>query len=226
MESSSPSIFRSWINVLTQPGEEVFIQEGRNPNATLSTALMWMLVAGLVIAIVQILGIAIVGSTQLSAVMEQLDSFDMPPQQQAQFASALDFFFSPTGLIMIFVLTVVLTIVIFLLGVGLTHIVSKIFGGQGTFGRTAYLQSLFVAPLGILLALFGMIPFIGICLSLIVIIYNAILWFFSTKAEHNLTMGKTVGVTIVTSIAMFSVFVCVSIAAGTVVAGMTGAMPQ
>lgn len=225
-EPKSDSIFRSWMNVLTKPGEESFIEEGKSPTATLSTALMWVLVAGLVSAIMQTLATALLGASQVSNIGQQLDAAGVPPEVLEMIVPAIEFFLSPAGLITSFVMTIIFTLVSFLLGAGLTHLISRMFGGNGTFGRTAYLQSLFVVPVGIVSSLLGIVPGVGGCLGFILAIYNVVLWFFSTKAEHSLTTGKTIGVAIVAGIAFLLFFGCIGGVIGTAFAGMAGPLPQ
>ena len=45
------SIFQTWVNVLTKPGEEVFAAEREKDSATLKTALVWMILASVIAAL-------------------------------------------------------------------------------------------------------------------------------------------------------------------------------
>jgi len=154
--------------------------------------------------------------------MPMLEQMDMPPEQRAIFDQILQTRTSPTGLIMSFVQSLLMIPLVFLLGAGLTHLISKMFGGQGTFGNTAYLQSLFMVPINLIAA----IPFIGGCIGFILYIYSIALWFFSTKAEQKLTTGKTIGVAIVAGIAFLAIFACIGGVFGAAFAGMSGMAPQ
>ena len=41
-------MFRTWLNVLTKPGEEVFEEENSKPQATLGTALIMIVIAAVI----------------------------------------------------------------------------------------------------------------------------------------------------------------------------------
>ena len=45
------SIFQTWLNVLTKPGEEVFAAEREKDSATLKTALVWIILASVIAAL-------------------------------------------------------------------------------------------------------------------------------------------------------------------------------
>lgn len=227
LESKSPSIFRSWLNVLTQPGEEIFEEERHRVSATTSTALKWVAVSALVSAIIGTLSTALMGASSLSGMMEQFQSAGLPPEQVAMIESVMQFFLSPAGIVSSFIASLVFSILGFLLGVGLTHLISKMFGGQGTFGRTAYLQSLFMVPIRLVSAPLSLVPLAGQCLNAILSIYSIVLWFFSTKTEQRLTTGKTIGVAIVAGIAFLAFFACIGVLLSTVLfARFDGPIPQ
>lgn len=225
MESSSPSIFRSWINVLTQPGEEVFAQERKGPNATLSTALIWVVISAIVAAIFGVLS-TMVGMSAMSGMLPMLESLDLPPEQRAMFEMFLQQSTGPAALITSFMSSLILTPIMFLAGAGFTHLVSKMFGGQGTFGGTAYLQSLFVVPINIVTALLSLVPVAGGCIGFILGLYGVVLWFFSTKTEHGLTTGKTIGVALVAGFILAVFLACIGTVMASVMAGAMGVMPQ
>ena len=68
------SIFQTWVNVLTKPGEEVFAAERENASATLKTALVWMILASVIAALLGTLQAQIFSSPLggISQIMEML----------------------------------------------------------------------------------------------------------------------------------------------------------
>ena len=48
------AIFQTWVKVLTQPNEQTFESEKASPNATLQTALIWVVGAAVVTALLWI----------------------------------------------------------------------------------------------------------------------------------------------------------------------------
>jgi hypothetical protein len=94
----------------------------------------------------------------------------------------------------------IVTPISFYLNNGLTYLGARIFGGTGNFTTQAYLQSLFVVPLGIVLSAISLasaIPTVGGCItgaaSLVVGIYSIILNVRAVKVAHDLTTGRAIG---------------------------------
>jgi hypothetical protein len=87
----------------------------------------------------------------------------------------------------------------FYLNNGLSYISALIFGGKGKFSAQAYLSSLFVVPLGLILSLISLIslvPIVGIYIFSVALIGIAIVHLFFTirsfKVVHGLTTGRAV----------------------------------
>ena len=77
----------------------------------------------------------------------------------------------------------------FLVGTAIYFVIAKLLGGTGDFGRYAYLNASFSAPLTILSSIISVIPVLG-CISIFIGIYQLVLTYYSTKVEHNLTSGR------------------------------------
>ncbi len=77
---------------------------------------------------------------------------------------------------------------------GISYGLAKMFKGQGTFLAQCYTALLFQVPLGILGALIGFIPILGIIGSFAASIYSLVLQAFSIMAVHRLSGGKATGV--------------------------------
>jgi hypothetical protein len=92
-------------------------------------------------------------------------------------------------------------------GTGILYLVAKLLGGTGEFGRYAYLNASFTAPLTILSSLLSVVPVLS-CLSLFISIYQLVLTYYSTKVEHNLTSGKALVVVLLPLIVVLLLVFC------------------
>ncbi|GIV75992.1 MAG: hypothetical protein KatS3mg050_0386 [Litorilinea sp.] len=201
------AIIQTWIKVLTQPGEAVFQEEKARPNATLLTAIIWVLVAAVIAGVLNLIrGMIFVTSSGGFEMM--LRQMDLPPEVIQQFNMIM----SPgmmTGLMGAqTIASIILSPIFFLIGVGILHLVASLLGGQGDFGRYAYLNATFQAPITIASAILGFVPFLGGCLSFLLAIYGIVLAYFATKVNYGLTSGKALVVVLVPVILVFLVFIC------------------
>src|SRR5579859_7157335 len=84
----------------------------------------------------------------------------------------------------------------FFIVVGVQYLLAKMFKGEGTFVGQAYTFLLFQVLLGILSALIGIIPIVGL-LSAVVSIYAVVLNVFQVMAAHRLSGGKATMVVLI-----------------------------
>jgi hypothetical protein len=97
----------------------------------------------------------------------------------------------------------------FYLSAGINYLGARAFGGTGDFGTQSYLQSLFVVPIGIVSALVGLVPYLGIAAGLGLSIYALVLNVRAIKVSHGLTAGKAVASLIVPGLVVTVILVCV-----------------
>jgi hypothetical protein len=199
----------TWRRVLTQPGEPVFEQEKMNPNGTLQTALIWMVIAGVVAAIFGLIAGAI-GASSMSAALSQAG---LPPEMEAQLAPMIGMM---TGSSIAAIITVP---VFFLIGTFILHLIAKMLGGQGEYSTFAYLSSTFQAPLTIASSILAIIPFLGGCVSLLIMIYNYVLSFYAVKANYGLTSGRAIAVVLIPLALLMVLGICfIFVVAGSIAA--------
>ena len=67
----------------------------------------------------------------------------------------------------------------------------------GKFGRYAYLNATFGAPLSIIASLLSLAPFLNCLTSLILGIYQIVLAYYATRAEYRLSRGRVILVILV-----------------------------
>lgn len=88
------------------------------------------------------------------------------------------------------------------------NLLAILFGGKGTFGRTAYAQAAYLAPVSLAAAILNIIPIVGACLTAPIGFYSIVLSIRALMAAHNLPLGRALGVILLPGILMF-VLCCV-----------------
>lgn len=210
------AIIQTWIGVLTKPGEPVFEQERAKPDATLTTAVIWMVIAALVGAVLAALRFAVFRS-QLAA-MGGFDALfkqaNLPPELQAQISGVMNTVMGSSlgwgGIAS----SIVTGPAFFLIGVGFFWLIARLVGGKGDYGRYAYLMATFNAPLSILSGLLSFVPVLGGCVGIVVMVYQLVLTYFATKVEHNLTSGRALVVVLFPVILVLVLVLCLVVFAG------------
>ncbi|MYH63757.1 MAG: YIP1 family protein [Caldilineaceae bacterium SB0675_bin_29] len=201
-------IFRTWVNALTQPGEEFFAAQRENASATLSTALKWIIAASIIAALLGALRSSIFSSTTGG-----LDQFVdlLPPEVQDEFGTDVET--DASGGPAFSFAYIILGPISFLIGVGIYHLITTILGGRGQYGRYSYLYSTFAAPLMIATSILGFIPVLGGCVSAILGIYQIVLAYYATKVEYNLSQGRAIIVVVAPILAGLLLAICITVVA-------------
>ncbi|MEZ4661636.1 MAG: Yip1 family protein [Caldilineaceae bacterium] len=199
------SIIQTWIAAVSNPNEEFYESERNKPDATIATAVIWVVIAAVIAAVLGALRAAI-GINAMGGMDQIFAQMDLPPEM-AQQMSQMFSGGAVTGLaIGSILLSLLMTPITFLIGVGIFWLVARMLGGQGEYGRYAYLLSTFYAPLTVVSAVLGLVPLLGGCVSFIILIYQVVLTYFATKVEHRLTSGKAIVVALV-PIIIFGLFI-------------------
>ena len=202
------AMFQTWIKVLTKPGEDAFAEERGTPNATLVTALIWMVIAAVIVAVFGAIGAVISGfigggSSLLSSGL--LDGADLPPEIVEQLAVMSAGGGAAIGASFCMI---VLVPIGFLISSAIYFGVAKAVGGTGSFEEHTYMLATFTAPIAIVNAVIGVIPVLGACVSLFIWIYQIVLTYFSMKVTHDLTTGKALIVALTPVIILIVCFIC------------------
>jgi hypothetical protein len=200
--------WQTWLRVVTSPGEPTFEEERHKPQATLTTALIWMVIVGAIAAVLGFIQSTIAAGTIQSTLTQALAMYDLPPETRAQMEQIINsgVLGGLGGLSLGAIITVPLG---FLIGTGIYFVIAKILGGTGEFGRYAYLNATFSAPLTVLSSLLALIPGLGGCIALFVSIYQVVLIYYATKVEHQLSSGKALMVVLLPLIAFLVFFACI-----------------
>ena len=189
-------MFEIWLRAITRPMlvtyQELLEEE---PNPSLGTALLWMIVAGAISAVVSGILSFIIGFGEL---------FDI------------------TSLLCGIIVVPIGAVIGFLIGSGIYFVAAKIFGGEGTFDRQSYLLAAAYAPMGIISAFLVALPWIGPWLSLISSLYTVWLAILVMQAAHRFSAGRAVAsvlaplVIIVIPICVIAILLLIGPAVGTV----------
>ena len=215
---------QTWLNVLTRPGEPVFAEERQRPEATLGTAMIWVAIAAVISGVV-----ALLRGLLFSATMQQMGGFEgilaqsgLPQEQIDAFSQFMPMMTGQAGAGAV-VGAILWAVVGFLVFVGLLHLTARLLGGTGEFGRYAYLIAAINAPVTIVNAVLSLVPIVGGCLSLIVLIYQIVLAYFATRVEHALPQGKAIITVLMPVFIIVVVFGCIAFALAGVIAAMINA---
>lgn len=217
--------FQTWLNVLTHPGEPVFEAERQRPEATLTTALVWMAIAAAVSGVVALItGFMFRNSIRAAGGWQGIiGQLGLPDDFTSQFSSAaVDAVVQTqtTGAIISGALwAIIWSLGGFLIGVGILYLIARVLGGTGAYGRYAYLIATFGAPLSIVTSILGFIPAVGGCIALLLSIYGIILTYFATKVEHGMSQGKAIATVLIPLVLLIVLTVCaVTVFAGALAA--------
>ena len=203
-------MWQTWLKATTSPNDATFEELRLKPEANVTTAIIWMAIYGAVSAVIGVISGLIFAGTINSTLPALLEQANLSPAEAAQAEQVLRIFTGgglglATGFASL--INIVVVPLMFLIGVGIYFLLAKMLGGNGDFGRYAYLNAAFSAPLGILTTLLSLVPFAG-CISPLISIYSLVLVYFATKAEHQMSSGRAIWVVLIPVLAAFMIFGC------------------
>ncbi len=174
--SSMPSgggptpFYQVWINALTKPNEQTFADIANSGNAKATTAYLWIFIGSLV---------------QIFLCGNQRGGGGIATRLIGAICGA------PVG--------AVIVTLFFAIGIFIIQWIAKMFGGKGTPDQLAYAMASIAAPYSIIagvFALFGAIPFVGLCFSIILGIaglYILVLQVMAIKGVNQFGWGQAIG---------------------------------
>ena len=220
------SMIDTWMAALTKPNEGTFARIVAQPGASTSKAFLWVFVASLITSFAS----AIAQAASFGSGMESLRQF-LPPEiaRELPIGAAPSFGIGTIGTIICGApIGAVFAVLFFAIGVALVQWVAKLFGGTGSFDKLAYAFSAITVPVSVIsavLALIGIIPFIGILTGLISLalgIYVIVLQVLAVKAVNGLDTGKAVGAVFLPALAIFLVICCCAVIVGVAMGSVIG----
>jgi len=217
------SLMETWISAVTKPNEATFARIVAQPGATTGKAFLWVFVASLITSFASML----VQAVGFGSRMGGLEQF-LPPEVARELPTGMGSSFGIGTVICGTPVIAIFSVIGFAVGVALVQWVAKLFGGTGTFEKLAYAFSAITVPYSVVaavLALFGIIPFVGILTGLVgfaLSIYVIVLEVLAVKAVNNLDTGKAVGSVLLPGLVILLLICCCFVIVAAVMGPMIG----
>jgi Yip1 domain len=176
--------FSVWRDALTKPSDQTFAGIAQSPNAKLTTALLWVFLGSLV----NLLFASLVQGVVFRRMMQNTDFGGSGFPRMAGGSLIAAVCGGP-----------IISVIGFVIFVGIVQLLAKMFGGRGTFEQLAYATAAIVAPFSLINSVFTLlaaIPFVGLCfglVSLIAVVYVIALEVMAVKGVNQFGWGQALG---------------------------------
>jgi len=176
--------FSVWRDALTKPSDQTFARIAQSPNAKLTTALLWVFLGSLV-------NILLASLVQGAVIRRMMQNSDFGANGFPGMAGC--------SLVAAVCAGPIVSVVGFVIFVGVVQLLAKMFGGRGTFEQLAYATAAIVAPFSLINSVFTLlaaIPFVGLCfglVSLIAVVYVIALEVMAVKGVNQFGWGQALG---------------------------------
>lgn len=181
-----------WIKAATQPSVTTFQQIIRDPQVSLDRAFIWIAsvtVVGSILGLMgQLIWTAILGGNGAY----NYNSFytNTTATNTTTFNPAFTAGTSIGASICCLPFQIIFAIIGLVIWVGIMHVTARVLGGAGAFEKTFYGFAAIYAPLTLFMAVVNLVPVIGICIALFVLIYEVYVFTIIMKAVHNFGWGE------------------------------------
>ncbi|HXD09390.1 MAG TPA: YIP1 family protein [Anaerolineales bacterium] len=187
MPGGPTPFYQVWLNALTKPNEQTFIEIANSAQAKASTAYLWIFASSLV----QIFLTVLVQGAMMSSMMAQYGggNTQLGGGMGARLLGAVCG--GPIG--------AAVATLFFAIGMYIVQWIAKMFGGRGTTDQLTYAIASIAAPYSIIagvLTLLTAIPFAGYCFGAILAIagiYILVLQVMAVKAVNQFGWGPAIG---------------------------------
>jgi len=187
MPGGPKPFYQVWINALTKPNEQTFIEIANSAEAKATTAYLWVFAA----SFIQIFLTALIQSTMVQNMMAQYGGGG------SQFSSGMGA--RLIGAICGGPIGAAIVTLFFAIGMYIVQWIAKMFGGKGTIDQLAYAVASITAPYSIIAGVFTLlaaIPYVGLCFSGILAIaglYILVLQVMAVKSVNQFGWGEAAG---------------------------------
>lgn len=211
----SMSLVETWIAAITKPNEATFAKIAAQPGATAGKAFLWVFLASIFTSLASL----IVQAVGFGGQMDMFRRF-LPPELARELPVGAAPSLGIGTVICGAPVGAIFSVLGFAIAVALIQWVAKLFGGTGSFDKLAYAFSAITVPFSVIsavLALIGIIPFIGILTGLIsfgLVIYVLVLEVLAVKAVNGLDTGRAVGAVLLPVLVIFLVICCCALIVG------------
>ncbi len=209
MPGSSPnSIFQTWIKALTKPNEQTYMDIANSPNAKATTAYTWVFLSSLL--------------TSLFTLIVQGETLRNQLAQSGIGQGRLGSGFGAVAITLLCGTPIIAIIgtISFAIGVAIIQWIAKMFGGKGTNDQLAYSFAAFGVPYSLISSLFillSAIPFVGLCLQIILSLAGFYIFFLeilAVKSVNQFGWGQAVGSVLIPFVVVLILCCCVFIGLG------------
>jgi len=206
--AKSYAFYDVWMTVLASMDIESYENVLNDPEAGAGRAFEWVAYAGIISGL--IFPLTLMNNPQFKELMNM-------PEFIGMFGNMGTTALMVALALVMALLTPILSLIQLAISAGIQNFLAVLFGGNGYFGRTAYALAAYLAPMTILIAVFGIIPLVGQCLTSVVGIYIIILNIRALRAAHSISIWQAIGVMLTPSVILF-IFACLLI----LLAGLPG----
>ena len=213
--SPEPAGFSSWLSTwmdaVTKPNEQTYINIASSPNAKTTTAFLWVFISSLIsVFIASLAQGAIMGRMMQDFGVDGFSSGGAGVSIISAICGA------PVGALV--------SVLFFAIFTGVVQWVAKMFGGTGTFEQLAYVFAAISVPFTLtssVLTLLGAIQYVGVCFGILgfaVAIYAIVLELMAIKAVNGFGWGPAAGALFLPGIVIFCCVAVVIIGAFSILA--------
>ncbi len=198
----SKSFFQVWIDALTKPNENTFVEIASSPNAKATTAYIWVFVTSLI----ELFFSFLVNGALVRRAFEQGGYGGSLPGGGVGIALI--------GAVCGGPIVAVIVTIFFAIGAALIQWIAKMFGGKGTNDQLAYNFGAIAAPFYLISTVFvllGAIPYVGFCFRIVLGLaglYVFVLEIMAVKGVNQFGWGEAIGSVLIPVVAIFLVCCC------------------
>jgi len=207
--AKSYAFYDVWMTVLASMDIESYENVLNDPEAGAGRAFEWVAYAGIISGL--IFPFTLMNNPQFRELMNM-------PEFKGLFGNMGTTAFMVALAFVMALLTPIFSVIGLAISAGIQNFLAVLFGGNGYFGRTAYALAAYLAPMTIIIAVLGIIPLVGQCLTSVLGIYYFFLNLRALRAAHSISVWQALGVMFAPTMILF-IFACVLL----LLAGLPGA---
>ena len=186
-----------WTSALIRPSVQTYQDLLSDPQAIPRRAYLWVVAAALISYAISMAGLALTGTSSLSAIQGIDTASVLGPSMLLILACGLP-------------VIAVAALLGLIIGAGITQGIAGLLGGAGTYARLVYAVAAFSAPLAIVSSVIGAIPQVN-CVGIALLIYQIVLWVVAIAAVNLFGWGKAIGTFVITVVAVVLIVGCITV---------------
>jgi hypothetical protein len=198
LAAKSYSFYDVWLTVLASFDIESYKEVLNDPEAGAGRGFEWVAYAGIISGLLAPLSIL---NNPAIAELKNIPEFDGVFGSMGMTAFLVFLAFA------LALITPIISVLGLALGAGIQNVLAVFFGGNGDYSRTVYALAAYLAPMTIIIALVGIVPLVGQCLTGLISLYHIILNVRALRAAHSISAWQALGV-IVTPTILMAIFLC------------------